>query len=169
MGIADHLNPLAEDEVRTQLSRCCGARAWVDGMLARRPWKDDDALFADADELWSNADRETILEAFDHHPRIGADLGALRAKYAPTKAWSAGEQRQVQEASEEVLEALRDGNLRYEAAFGHIFIVCASGKRADEMLALLQERLPNDPATELQIAAAEHAKITRLRLEKLTC
>jgi 2-oxo-4-hydroxy-4-carboxy-5-ureidoimidazoline decarboxylase len=106
--------------------------------------------------------RSEILEAFGHHPRIG-DRAALAAKFTS----SAKEQAGVAGAPEEVLGALEAANARYEAKFGHVFLVCATGKSAPEMLAILGARMLNDPATELRVAAAEHAKITRLRLEKL--
>jgi 2-oxo-4-hydroxy-4-carboxy-5-ureidoimidazoline decarboxylase len=101
-----------------------------------------------------------------HHPRIG-DVSKLREKYKATATWSSQEQRGVQEASEEVLQGLADGNREYEARFGFIFLVCATGKSAGEMLALLRERMNNEPEAELRIAAGEQAKITRIRLEKL--
>ena len=113
-------------------------------------------------------ERADVLEAFTHHPRIGADIDALRAKYASTAEWSAGEQSSVTTASDQTLRALRDANVAYEACYGHIFIVCATGKSASEMLSILKSRMDNDPRDELRVAAAEQAKITRLRLEKLT-
>ncbi len=106
------------------------------------------------------------LEAFAAHPRIG-DVDALRAKFAATAAWASGEQAGVAGASESTLRALAEGNRDYEAKFGHIFIVCATGKTADEMLGLLRERLANEPDAELAVAAAEQAKITAIRLRKL--
>ena len=106
---------------------------------------------------------KTGIEAFDHHPRIG-DRDSLRRKFAATRALSEREQSGVGGASEDVLAALLDGNRAYEARFGYIFIVCATGKSAEEMLALLEARLQNDPAIEIRIAAEEHAKICDLRL-----
>ena len=94
-------------------------------------------------------------------------MEALREKFASTSTWAEGEQAAVKQASQETLEALAAGNEDYERKFGYIFIVCATGKTADEMLALLQARLPNTPADEILIAAGEQDKITRLRLEKL--
>jgi 2-oxo-4-hydroxy-4-carboxy-5-ureidoimidazoline decarboxylase len=136
-------------------------------MLARRPFGDREALIRHAREVWATMAREDLLEAFAHHPRIGADLDALRDRFAATRDWSAGEQAAVREASEETLVALRDGNLAYERRFGHIFIVCATGKSAGEMLALLEARLDNEPDRELSIAAAEQMKITEIRLDKI--
>jgi 2-oxo-4-hydroxy-4-carboxy-5-ureidoimidazoline decarboxylase len=105
-------------------------------------------------------------EAFTHHPRIG-DVSKLREKFASTATWSSQEQKGVSGASEETIQALAQGNRAYEEKFGFIFLVCATGKSAEEMLALLRERMPNDAAAELRIAAGEQAKITRIRLEKL--
>ena len=92
---------------------------------------------------------------------------ALREKFAGTADWSEGEQAEVRQASDETLQALAQGNTDYEARYGWIFIVCASGRTADEMLALLTERMDNEPDAELRIAAGEQVKITRLRLQKL--
>ncbi len=167
MSAAAILDAMSDEEARAALSRCCGAHRWIDGMLARRPFSNDAALFAAAHEIWATMSRDDILEAFAHHPRIGADIDSLRVKFAATKEWSAGEQAAVRDASEETLLALRDGNLAYEARYGHIFIVCATGKSAGEMLALLRARMDNDPSQELSIAAAEQAKITDIRLSKL--
>lgn len=163
------LDAMRDEDARAALTRCCGATRWVEGMLAQRPFGDRDALIRAAREVWAAMDRADVLEAFEHHPRIGADLDALREKFASTKEWSAGEQSAVRSANEATLEALRDGNVAYEARFGHIFIVCATGKSAGEMLALLRERLDNDPDDELAIAAAEQMKITELRLDKIQC
>lgn len=161
------LDAMGEGDARAALSRCCGSTRWVEGMLARRPFGSESALMEAADAVWKAAEREDVLEAFSHHPRIGADLEELRARFASTSGWSSSEQAAVQRASEATLEALRAGNLAYEARFGHIFIVCATGKSAEEMLALLNERMPNAPEHELRVAAAEQGKITRIRLAKL--
>ncbi|MDP2307329.1 MAG: allantoicase [Pseudomonadota bacterium] len=154
------------------LSRCCGSRRWVAAMVAARPFSSRAHLFGEAERQWWRLGDGDWKEAFTHHPRIGADLAQLRAKYANTASWASGEQAGVSGASEEVLQALVEGNLAYEATFGHIFLVCATGRTASEMLAMLRERLENAPtdgghAAELRIAAGEQVKITRLRLEKL--
>lgn len=161
------LDAMDQEVARAALTRCCGARRWVDAMLGRRPFGTDEALMHAADEVWATMEREDVLEAFGHHPRIGASMDELKKRFATTSAWSAGEQRAVSGASDETLRALSDGNAAYEARFGHIFIVCATGKSADEMLALLNARLGNAPDDELRIAAGEQAKITKLRLGKL--
>ena len=162
------LNALSRDEARAALLRCCGARRWAEGMLARRPFSSQSELLRAADAVWSQLDKSDYLEAFAHHPRIGEDLAALRAKFASTAGWAHQEQAGVRAADERTLLALRDDNQAYFDRFGYIFIVCATGKSAPEMLELLRARLHNEPAFELSIAAAEQAKITRLRLEKLT-
>jgi hydroxyisourate hydrolase len=162
------LNGLKPEHARVVLLRCCGSERWADSVVARRPFNDFNELAQVADEVWAGVTRGDVLEAMSHHPRIGADLGALRERYAATKAWSSAEQAGVNAADEATLVALRDGNQAYEARFGHIFLVCATGKSAAEMLGLLQARLGNDPADELEIARQEQGKITRIRLEKLT-
>ena len=164
---ASRLDRMGEDDARAALGRCCGASRWIVRMLARRPFGDGDALVRAAREVWATMERADVLEAFEHHPRIGADIGALREKFAATEAWSAGEQRSVSAASEETLRRLRDGNIAYEERYGHIFIVCATGKSAAEMLSLLEARMSHTPDEELAIAAAEQMKITEIRLEKL--
>jgi 2-oxo-4-hydroxy-4-carboxy-5-ureidoimidazoline decarboxylase len=166
MDALSRLNSLPANEAREALGRCCGASRWVEAMAARRPFPDARALFAAADEVWAGLGPTDWREAFSHHPRIG-DKEALRERFASTRQWAKGEQAGVSAASEEVLDALAKGNRDYEARFGHIFIVCATGKTADEMLDLLTRRLANDPEAEGRVAAAEQARITRLRLEKL--
>ncbi len=160
------LNSLPEAEAREAFLRCCGSRRWAEAMAARRPFADEDVLFAAAGEAEKGLSREDWLEAFAAHPRIG-DLESLRKKFAATASWASHEQAGVAGAPEAVLQALAEANRRYEEKFGYIFIVCATGKNAGEMLAILEQRLPNDPETDLHVAAAEQAKITRLRLEKL--
>lgn len=162
----EHLNQLAEDDARQVFLRCCGSVNWADRMAGRRPYATPEVLFEAAEAEADALQREDWLEAFAAHPRIG-DVGALRRKFSDTRAWTESEQAGTARASETILQALAEGNRTYEARYGYIFIVCATGKSAEEMLLLLQSRLNNDPATELQIAAGEQRQITRLRLEKL--
>ena len=162
----NQLNRLDDAAARAALERCCGARRWVDGVCAARPFRDRAALFEAAERAFGGLERADWLEAFAHHPRIG-DLASLRAKYASTAAWAGEEQRGAAGAGEAVLTALAEGNRAYEERFGYIFIVCATGKSADQMLALLRARMPNPPEREIGNAAGEQMKITRLRLEKL--
>lgn len=160
------LNGLAEADARDAFGRCCGATRWVDAMLAGRPYASRTHLHGHARHVWWHLGDGDWRAAFDHHPRIGADPAALRAKFAATADWSAGEQSGVSGASEDVIEALADGNQRYEARFGHIFIVCASGLSAAEMLERLEARIDDPPEAELRVAAEEQARITALRLDK---
>jgi 2-oxo-4-hydroxy-4-carboxy-5-ureidoimidazoline decarboxylase len=162
----DQLNRLDDAAARAAFERCCGARRWVDRMCGGRPFRDQAALLAAADRAFEGLERVDWLEAFAHHPRIG-DMASLRAKYASTAAWAGEEQRGAAAAGEDTLAALADGNRAYEQRFGYIFILCATGKSADEMLAMLRARMPNPPEREIRIAAEEQMKITRLRLEKL--
>ena len=166
-GVAAALNTMSPEAARAALIRCCGASAWVAQMLARRPYSSDAEVDAAAAQSWETMARDDLLEAFSHHPKIGASLEQLRKKFADTASLSAAEQAGAAGASEQVLTDLQAGNLRYEARFGFIFIVCATGKTAAQMLALLEARIDNPPVLELQLAAAEQAKITRLRLAQL--
>ena len=148
------------------LESCCGSHAWVQAMLERRPFRSLARILDEADEIWWSLSPEDWREAFDHHPRIG-DQSAAAPQAAVARAWSADEQRGATASSHATRQALVDGNREYERKFGHIYLVCATGKSAAEILDLLRVRLSNDPATELRVAALEQAKITRLRLEKL--
>ena len=160
------LNHSGLPEARAALTRCCGSRAWVEHTCAARPYADRAALHHAADEAARTLTRADWLEAFSHHPRIG-DIASLRERFTTTAAWANTEQSAAATAPDAILEALAAGNRTYEARFGYIFIVCATGRSAAEMLAMLEARLANDPAQELAIAAAEQMKITHLRLDKL--
>jgi OHCU decarboxylase len=133
-------------------------------MAAARPFGSADDLAAAADRTWQVLSKADWLEAFAAHPKIG---GSEEKGSDRSRTWSRQEQVGRESASPETLANLADANLEYEDRFGHIFIVCASGRNAAEMLAAARERLGNDPETELAIAAEEQRKITRLRLEKL--
>jgi 2-oxo-4-hydroxy-4-carboxy-5-ureidoimidazoline decarboxylase len=160
------LDALPAAEAAPLLESCCGSSEWVRRMLARRPFGSAEALLAAADEVWWSLSREDWLEAFAHHPRIG-ERAAAAPQGARARGWSVDEQRGAAAAPEDVAAALAEGNREYERHFGHIYLVCATGKSAPEMLAILRDRLTNDPATELRVAAGEQAKITRLRVGKL--
>ncbi|MBK9177516.1 MAG: 2-oxo-4-hydroxy-4-carboxy-5-ureidoimidazoline decarboxylase [Flavobacteriales bacterium] len=162
----DQLNRLSEADATAAFAQCCAAQRWVERMVIGRPFESLAEMTEISDTIWEECDVDDYLEAFQGHPRIG-DVESLAKKYANTKAWAGGEQKGVQGADRAVLERLAKGNADYEEKFGHIFIVCATGKSAAEMLALLEARMPNDPKTEVMIAAAEQNKITRIRLKKL--
>ncbi|WP_426060713.1 2-oxo-4-hydroxy-4-carboxy-5-ureidoimidazoline decarboxylase [Hymenobacter sp. B1770] len=161
------LNSLEKPALTEALSKCCGSTAWVENMLAIFPVDNAVTLMNEATAQWNKSSESDWREAFTHHPKIGGDVAALREKFASTSTWAEGEQSAVKQASQATLEALAAGNTEYEQKFGYIFIVCATGKSAEEMLALLQARLPNKPEDEIMIAMGEQDKITRIRLEKL--
>lgn len=160
------INSLSTSKLYEALERCCGAKHWVNEMVKKAPYLNKDELLYCADSIWENADENCWLEAFTHHPKIG-DIDSLQKKFANTKQWAAGEQSGVESAGRAILQALAKGNATYEAKFGYIFIVCATGKSANEMLNLLNERLPNSKEDEILIAMKEQQKITKIRLEKL--
>lgn len=163
-GLA-RLNALADADAVAGFLRCCGSARWATEMSHARPYASADELFAKALDRWADASTDEQLEAYAHHPRIGA-IGSQRAGGEATAAWAKGEQRGASVASDDVKERLAAGNAAYEAKFGHVYLVCATGKTGDELLAILEERLTHDAETELRIAAEEQAKITRIRLEK---
>lgn len=160
----ERLNALPPEEAEESLLSCCGSREWAKRVAAARPFASGEELAETADRVWRGLSKADWLEAFAAHPKIGSPAAVGHGK---ARAWSREEQRGAAEASTETLASLAAANRDYEERFGHIFIVCASGRTADEMLALLQARLGNDPETELSRAAEEQHKITRLRLEKL--
>ena len=160
------LDALPAHEAMLLLQSCCGATAWVQAMVARRPFQTLGILLRDADELWWSLTPDDWREAFDHHPRIGERVAATEQSRR-AQAWSEGEQKGVDSAAANLRDALAEGNREYERKFGHIYLVCATGKSAEEILAMLRDRLNNDATTELRVAAGEQARITRLRLEKM--
>jgi 2-oxo-4-hydroxy-4-carboxy-5-ureidoimidazoline decarboxylase len=162
----EQLNALTIEQAKHAFMQCCTSAAWVNAMAQARPFSDHRAIANQADLAWQELEETDYLEAFEGHPQIG-NIATLREKYANTKTLASGEQSSVSQASEQVLIDLATGNADYLAKFGFIFIVCASGKSAEEMLTLLQERLPNTKAQELANAAEEQRKIFHLRIEKL--
>lgn len=156
----DQLNALSPDAAKSLFLEQCHSHTWAQTMADARPFASIDSVLACAEQVWQNAREEDILDAFSGHAKIG-DLAALRNKFA------SAEQGQVAAADDTVLLALRDRNDEYLAKFGFIFIVCATGKPAAQMLALLLARLANSRQQELANGAAEQAKITALRLRKL--
>lgn len=159
----DWINQADPDEAADWFDRTCHAQRWVQAMVAARPYVGADALLKQAEQSWQDLQKPDFLQAFAAHPKIG-DINSLQTKYAATRTTARDEQRGVDQASRETLQALQQANAAYEARFGYIFIIFASGKSADEMLSLLHQRLTHDPETEINIAAAEQYKITRLRL-----
>lgn len=165
VSVAD-LNAMSEPQAKKLLAECCGASRWVSRMLARRPFKSRAAVLATADEIWRSLDPADWREAFSHHPRIGERKSAM-PQTARGSAWAAREQSEVEAADDDLRADLAATNREYEARFGYIYIVFATGKSAEEMLAVAHARLRNDPDVEIRMAAEEQRKITRLRLDKL--
>jgi OHCU decarboxylase len=152
------LDGMSEQDVAAVFRECCGASRWVDGMTDRRPFRSRNAVLAAADEEWNKCSEKDWLEAFSRHPRIGD-----RTATGP----AATEQSAAYTADILVQDELRRMNRAYEEKFGHLYIVCATGKSADEMLEIARHRMRNDVATELRTAAEEQRKIMQIRLKKL--
>src|SRR4051812_20343737 len=162
----EQLNELTAREAEAEFLKCCGSHRWAQAMATARPFVSEEQLFAGADHVSSSLTDEDWLEAFRAHPKIGENKAAAGQTQQEAN-WSAQEQSGIQAAAIDTVALLDQGNRDYEAKFGFIFIVCASGKSSDEMLSILKRRLQNDPSAEMLVAAAEQQKITRLRLEKL--
>jgi 2-oxo-4-hydroxy-4-carboxy-5-ureidoimidazoline decarboxylase len=176
----DDLNALDADAAARELLQCCGSSRWARQMAASRPFASAEELIASADRYWAALDRADWLEAFAAHPRIGAagvdgaDRAGADQRHAKALAergaaqdWSAQEQAGVGGAADATLLRFANLNRDYEARFGYIFIVCATGKSAAEMLDLLERRIWHDPETEIRLAGGEQRKIMQLRLMKL--
>jgi 2-oxo-4-hydroxy-4-carboxy-5-ureidoimidazoline decarboxylase len=157
-------NQLPGKQAEHEILPCCGSTVWAAGMANRRPLENNAVLLAVSDEIWRSISETDWLEAFRCHPRIGEPV--THASTAQSAAWPAQEQQRVADAADAVKIALAEGNREYERRFQHIFIVCASGKTASEILAILRRRLRNDAATELREAAEQQRLITRIRLKK---
>ena len=162
-----NINELEENILRGELFRCCGSQVWVENMMMQRPFESTQHILAVADHFWWSATEADWRQAFLAHPRIG-DVEALKEKYAKNpNAWEGGEQSGADGASEEVLMELKHNNDAYEEKFGFLFLVCATGKSAEQMLEILKKRLPNSRSAEIYVAVGEQAKISHLRLQKL--
>ena len=160
------LNSLSTGEAAKELLQCCGSKRWARQMSSARPYENIADVISRANEVWQSLDRDDWLEAFRSHPKIGEKKTAETLS-AQARQWSGQEQSGVNTASTETTNALAMLNREYEQKFGFIFIICATGKTSDEMLAALRERLDHDAAEELPIAADQQSKITELRLKKL--
>jgi 2-oxo-4-hydroxy-4-carboxy-5-ureidoimidazoline decarboxylase len=158
-------NTLPEHDAVEEVLPCCGSHAWAIRLAGRRPLDDESSLVAASDEIWNDLAPQDWMEAFSRHPRIG-ERKAPSVASTQSAGWSAQEQRNVADAEEFIQSALVEANRKYEKRFGRIFIVCATGKSAAQMLDILYRRLANDEATELREAAEEQRKITNLRLKK---
>jgi OHCU decarboxylase len=157
-------NALPSTQAESVLLDCCGSARWAASIASRRPYARVDALHKAADSIWWKLERADWLEAFSHHPQIG-DKPANGSESA--RQWAAGEQAGARGASDDVKARLARANRAYFEKFGYIYIVCATGKTAEGMLAILNQRLQNDLASEISIAAEQQRLITRIRLDKL--
>lgn len=160
------LNQYTKAQAIEAFMQCNTSERWCKKMAKNRPFTDAEQLRKKADKHWAKSKEKDLLQAFEGHPEIG-DVSTLREKYRNTEKLAGHEQSGVNTATENTIQSLSQGNKDYKEKFGFIFIVCASGKSADEMLALLLERLQNSREQELINAAEEQRKITHLRLDQL--
>ena len=157
-------NDLDAASAASEVLPCCGSRAWAQALAAKRPFSSPEELFASSDLVWAELAEDDWREAFDSHPRIGQQHA--RSATARSLAWSSAEQSAAMSQDEAAKLALAEGNRQYEERFGRIFIVCASGKSAAEILAILQRRMQNSAAQEMLEAAEQQRQITQLRLRR---
>ena len=159
-----HWNSLDAASAAREILHCCGSRAWAEGLASLRPFADAQELVVVSDRVWAGLAEDDWKEAFDSHPRIGQQHA--RAATAESLAWSSEEQRAAMSGEDALKLALADGNRQYEKRFGRIFIVCAAGKSAAEILATLTARMNHTAADELLEAAEQQRQITQLRLRR---
>ena len=158
-------NEVSADAAALEILPCCGAKMWAHQMAARRPYRDEATLISASDEIWRNLSESDWLEAFRSHPRIGEPAAGI-GSHQRSADWARQEQKKVAEAGDAVKNALAERNREYEGKFRFIFIVCATGKSALEILQILQRRLHNDRESELREAAEQQRQITQIRLRK---
>jgi len=163
----ENLNALSKADAFTKFEQCCVSKNWVNVMVVNRPFANEDELIKKAAAIWFNdCSEDDFKEAFTGHPKIG-DVKSLKEKFANAKEWASGEQSKMSEANNTTILALSEANTAYENKFGYIFIVSASGKSANEMLAIINERLQHNIEDELFVAMNEQHKITVIRLQKM--
>jgi 2-oxo-4-hydroxy-4-carboxy-5-ureidoimidazoline decarboxylase len=167
------LNGLSADDARRELLACCAAPGWAAQVAAGRPYGSVDELVARSDAAVAGMTVDDLRAALDGHPRIGdrpasgPPPGPEHQAGPPDRGWSRGEQAGLAGSGDEVRQGLADGNAAYERRFGHIYLVCAAGRTGAELLAVLRQRLQNDPETEWGVVRTELGKINALRLHKL--
>lgn len=162
----EQINHASSETAESRFLDCCGSHRWARKMTEARPFADVSELIEQAKEIWQNLGTKDWLEAFAAHPKIG-ERKAAPLQQAQSAEWSKGEQSGTQTATEPVLNELAEANRLYNEKFGFIFIVCATGKSAAEMLEICRARLSNNSEAEIRIAADEQSKITEIRLKKL--
>ena len=164
-AVLSRWNLLPSNEAAQEVLPCCGSRAWANNLANNRPIEDVDILLATSDTIWRNLSIVDWSEAFQSHPRIG-ETRAPRELSARAQGWSAQEQQFAAQSADSLKTALAEANREYEQRFHRIFIICASGRSAEEILANLRHRLHNDDATELKEAAEQQRQIIQIRLRK---
>ena len=162
----EDINKATKEQAYPFFEHCCCSPNWIQKMIDARPFSNKEALLEASKKSFSQLVDADYLAAFEGHPQIG-NLETLAKKYANTSGSASHEQSGMSEAQKSVLEEMQALNIEYLTKFGFIFIVCASGKSAQEMLDLIKSRINNDRQSELTIAGNEQAKITQIRLEKL--
>lgn len=162
-----NLNKIDKDAFIQEIKKCCVSEKWAAEMEKARPFNTIQELKSKASEIWfHNCSQKDWLQAFEGHPQIG-NIESLKKKYGTTKKWSSHEQSGMDLADEKIIQELSNLNQKYLEKFGHIFIVCATGKTAEQMLNLIQKRILNSSEQEIQNAIIEQDKITLLRIDKL--
>jgi len=162
----DEFNNLTKNQALATLMQCCSASRWAEGIVELRPFASLSALQVSSQTVWAEMREQDFLEAFDGHPKIG-DPDSLKKKYSTTKEIASSEQSGIKHAGDQIIDELASHNQAYLDKFGFIFIVCATGKTADEMLTGIKKRLLNHREQELTLAANEQQKITTIRINKL--
>jgi 2-oxo-4-hydroxy-4-carboxy-5-ureidoimidazoline decarboxylase len=157
-------NAADHSEAIESMIACCGSHRWAEEMVALRPVPSVARLSEAADTLWRKMGESDLLEAFACHPRIGEQKQAQGS--SQSAAWSRQEQSLANNAPDSVLAEIAERNKLYEQQFGFTYIVCATGKSAEQMLDLLNRRLMNDRSAELKEAAEQQRQITQIRLGK---
>jgi 2-oxo-4-hydroxy-4-carboxy-5-ureidoimidazoline decarboxylase len=158
-------NSLDTESATREILPCCGSQAWAAALTTNRPLANEAELLAASNTIWLSLPEDAWQEAFDSHPRIGQRHAQTHATEESLR-WSAQEQRAALSQDASAKLALEEANRRYEQRFGRIFIVCASGKSASEILSILEARINNAPQTELHEAAEQQRQITQLRLHR---
>ena len=156
-------NQLPEADAFTPILACCGSHAFASGVARNRPYSNLDSLLIEADTVWWGLKKNDWLESFACHPRIGESAATTSHQFS---AWSTEEQSRARTAAESILDSIARKNREYEARHGFIYIVCANGRSAEELLAILDHRLHNTTEVELREAAEQQRQITHLRIRK---
>lgn len=162
----ERINNASKAEAESMFRDCCGSARWASLMEEARPFASESELLDNAAAIWNDLETDDWMEAFRAHPMIG-ETKTTAAQQARSAEWSAAEQAGMSSADQLLRQDLAAANRAYYEKFGFIFIVCATGKSAEQMLELCRVRLGNDRETEIEIAGGEQRTITDIRLRKL--